>query len=374
MRDRAPLYIAKFPWARDEWPVILWEAVLLKLAEDAGIAVAPNRMTRIGTKPVLLTQRFDREAGSIRVPFISAMTALDAQDHSEGRSYIEILDVIRQFGAAPLEDARQLWRRMVFNVLVSNTDDHLRNHGFLWAGQGWRLSPAYDMNPAPPHVSGRMHVLALNELDSTSSIDIVMSIAKAFGLTLNEAMGIAGEVGDAVTAGTPMLRRRRSEGRHRLHVGGVRSRQAEGSPRPGRKGSAHADRRKARFRPQDTDEGEAGAEKACRRKPKDACERRWNRNCQTAHGKGGRRQEGHPSAQAQDAIGQDPHEETGKPTAMPRKATALVRYSVKRPNSLRSECRFHRISCWHGCRLIVRTGSKPNSVQQQLRQSPNIVR
>ncbi len=199
VRDRGLLYIAKFPWARDEWPVILWEAVLLKLAEDAGIAVAPNRMTRIGTKPVLLTQRFDREAGSIRVPFISAMTALDAQDHSEGRSYIEILDVIRQFGAAPLEDARQLWRRMVFNVLVSNTDDHLRNHGFLWAGQGWRLSPAYDMNPAPPHVSGRMHVLALNELDSTSSIDIVMSIAKAFGLTLNEAMRIAGEVGDAVT-------------------------------------------------------------------------------------------------------------------------------------------------------------------------------
>lgn len=200
IRDRGLLYIAKFPWARDDWPVILWEAVLLKLAEGAGIVVASNRMARVGTKPVLLTERFDREAGTTRIPFMSAMTALDAQDHSEGRSYIEILDIIRQFGALPIEDAKQLWRRMVFNVLVSNTDDHLRNHGFLWAGQGWRLSPAYDMNPAPPHISGRMHVLALNELDTTSSIDIVMSVAKSFGLNLNEAMRIAGEVGNAVSA------------------------------------------------------------------------------------------------------------------------------------------------------------------------------
>ncbi|MDP3737538.1 MAG: HipA domain-containing protein [Hyphomonadaceae bacterium] len=200
IRDHGILHIAKFPWARDEWPVILWEAVLLKLATSAGIAVAPNRVARVGTKPVLLTERFDREADNIRIPFMSAMTALDAQDHSEGRSYIEILDVIRQIGALPIEDARQLWRRMVFNVLVSNTDDHLRNHGFLWASRGWRLSPAYDMNPAPPHVTARMHVLALNELDATSSIDIVMSVAKSFGLSLNEAMRIAGEVGNAVSA------------------------------------------------------------------------------------------------------------------------------------------------------------------------------
>lgn len=198
IRDRNKLHIAKFPWAKDEWPVIQWEAVLLKLAENAGITVPPNRMVRVAAKPVLLMERFDREA-DIRIPFISAMTALDAEDGADDRSYLEILDVIRQTGAQPGEDARQLWRRMVFNVLVSNTDDHLRNHGFLWAGQGWRLSPAYDMNPAPPHINPRIHVLALNELDHSSSIDIAVSVAGNFGLTANEAMRIAGEVATSVS-------------------------------------------------------------------------------------------------------------------------------------------------------------------------------
>lgn len=199
IRDRGILHIAKFPWTRDEWPVIQWEAVLLKLAEGAGIIVPAHTVVRVGAKPVLLMERFDREAGDIRIPFMSAMTALDAQDGADDRSYIEILDFIRQAGSQPAEDARQLWRRMVFNVLVSNTDDHLRNHGFLWAGQGWRLSPAYDMNPAPPHISPRIHVLALNELDHSSSIDIVMSVAKNFGLSSNEAMRIAGEVAASVS-------------------------------------------------------------------------------------------------------------------------------------------------------------------------------
>lgn len=200
IRDQETLHMAKFPWAEDQWPVIPWEGVVLKLAETAGIAVAPNRMVRVGAKPVLLTQRFDREDGNTRIPFMSAMTALGAQDHTEDRSYIEILDVIRQIGAHPVEDAKQLWRRMVFNVLVSNIDDHLRNHAFLYAGEGWRLSPAYDMNPSPPLVKARIHVLALNELDHSASIDIVMSVAKNFGLAANEAMRIAGEVAKAVSA------------------------------------------------------------------------------------------------------------------------------------------------------------------------------
>jgi serine/threonine-protein kinase HipA len=199
IRDGGTLHIAKFPWAQDEWPVIPWEGTLLKLARSAGITVAPNRMVRVGAKPVLLTQRFDREAGDIRIPFMSAMTALDAKDHNEDRSYIEILDVIRQNGAHPAEDAKQLWRRMVFNVLVSNIDDHLRNHAFLWAHEGWRLSPAYDMNPCPPHVKPRIHVLALDELDHTASMDILMSVAENFGLDANEPLRIAGEVAASVS-------------------------------------------------------------------------------------------------------------------------------------------------------------------------------
>jgi serine/threonine-protein kinase HipA len=193
IRDREKLLVAKFPSPTDQWPVIPWEAVVLNLAEKAGVSVSPHRIVRIGAKMVLLTERFDREAGDKRLPYMSAMTALSAQDH-EDRSYLEILEVLRRDGAYPAQDARQLWRRMAFNVLVSNTDDHLRNHGFLWAGQGWRLSPAFDMNPAPPIVGARVHALALNELDHTASIDTVMSIAADFGLSASEAMRIAGEI------------------------------------------------------------------------------------------------------------------------------------------------------------------------------------
>jgi len=198
IRDRDKLHVAKFPSPTDQWPVIPWETVVLDLAAKAGVSVAPHRVVRIGTKMVLLTERFDREAGDIRLPYMSAMTALGAGDH-EDRSYLEILEVLRRDGAYPAEDARQLWRRMAFNVLVSNTDDHLRNHGFLWAGQGWRLSPAFDMNPAPPIVGARVHALALNEIDHTSSIDTVMSVAADFGIAANEAMRMAGEVAAAVS-------------------------------------------------------------------------------------------------------------------------------------------------------------------------------
>ena len=97
-------------------------------------------------------RRFDRE-GKQRIPFLSAMSMLGSKDN-EGRSYLEIVDALRQHGAAPKANMEALWRRLVFNILISNTDDHLRNHGFLYAGQeGWRLSPAYDLNPVPTALS-----------------------------------------------------------------------------------------------------------------------------------------------------------------------------------------------------------------------------
>ncbi len=129
---------------------------------------------------------------------MSAMTALDAKDH-EDHSYLELVDVLRQVGENPETDAEQLWRRMVFNVLVSNTDDHLRNHAFLRGKKGWRLSPAFDMNPCPPDVR-QTHVLALNELDHTGSLEIALSMSDYFGLRLSEAKHIAGEVAAAVSA------------------------------------------------------------------------------------------------------------------------------------------------------------------------------
>src|SRR5262249_59524503 len=114
------------------------------LAAKAGIPVSAWRLETVAGKPVLLLRRFDREQ-AVRVPFVSAMSMLDARDN-EARSYLEFVDILRQHGAAPKEDMCALWRRIVFSILISNTDDHLENHGFSWAGPaGWRLSPAYDL-------------------------------------------------------------------------------------------------------------------------------------------------------------------------------------------------------------------------------------
>lgn len=199
VRDRdGQLWLAKFPWVKDEWPVIKWEIALLTMAGNAGVEVPQFRVEPIGAKTVLMIARFDRRIGGVRFPYMSAFTALDAKDHQEDRSYMELVDALRTLGYAPREDLHQLWRRMVFNLLVSNTDDHMRNHGFLRSGDGWRLSPAFDMNPVPADVNGRIHVLAFNEMDRSSELDICMSVANYFALKPSEAAAIAGEVAAAV--------------------------------------------------------------------------------------------------------------------------------------------------------------------------------
>jgi serine/threonine-protein kinase HipA len=191
------LAIAKFPRKDDEFSTVLWEAVALDLAAKAGIAVAQSRVEKIGAKPVLLVQRFDR-AGARRIPFLSAMSMLGARDNQQ-HSYLEIVDVLRRHGAAPARDIRALWRRIVFNILISNTDDHLRNHGFLYAGtDGWQLSPAYDLNPVPPEIRPRVLSTAINEGDGTASLDLAMEVAAYFELEPPEARAIAAEVGKAV--------------------------------------------------------------------------------------------------------------------------------------------------------------------------------
>jgi serine/threonine-protein kinase HipA len=127
------------------------------------------------------------------------MSMLGAEDN-ETRSYLELVDAIRRYGAEPVADMRNLWRRVVFNVLVSNTDDHLRNHGFLYApGRGWRLSPAYDLNPVPAEVRQRVLSVAITLDDPTASLSLAMQVAEYFGLSMTEARGIAGEVGLAVS-------------------------------------------------------------------------------------------------------------------------------------------------------------------------------
>ena len=191
------LAIAKFPNEGDELNTVLWEAVALTLAKRAGIPVPAWRLETVARKPVLVLRRFDRDHG-LRMPFLSAMSMLDAKDN-ETRSYMEFVDVLRQHGASAKEDMQGLWRRIVFSILISNTDDHLRNHGFLWAGPaGWRLSPAYDLNPVPVDIKPRVLTTAIDLEDSTASLELAFDVAAYFELTPDEARKTAAEVGQAV--------------------------------------------------------------------------------------------------------------------------------------------------------------------------------
>lgn len=191
------LAIAKFPHREDGWSIVRWESVALSLAARAGITVPPWRIEEIGGKPVLIIRRFDRISGE-RVPFLSAMSMLGATDN-EQHSYLEIVDALRQHGAASREDLAQLWRRIVFSVLISNTDDHLRNHGFLYADNtGWRLSPAYDLNPVPVDVRPRILSTSIGLDDLTASIDIALEHAASFGVAAPEAKRIANEISTIV--------------------------------------------------------------------------------------------------------------------------------------------------------------------------------
>jgi serine/threonine-protein kinase HipA len=191
------LAIAKFPNKGDEVNTVLWEAVALTLAAKAGILVPAWRLETATDKPILLLRRFDRQQGT-RLPFLSAMSMLDAKDN-EARSYLEFVDILRQQGAAPKEDMHALWRRIVFSILISNTDDHLRNHGFLWAGPaGWRLSPAYDLNPVPVDIKPRVLTTAIDLDDSTASLTLAFEVAAYFEMAPDEARQVAAQVGQAV--------------------------------------------------------------------------------------------------------------------------------------------------------------------------------
>ncbi|KAB0545590.1 HipA domain-containing protein, partial [Pseudomonas palleroniana] len=167
---------------RDTHDVGGWEMVVNTLAQGCGLNVAEGRAQRYASDyHCFMVKRFDRTAKGGRLHFASAMTLTEHQDgdgHETGASYLEIAEVLVREGAAPDLDLRELWRRIVFNMLVSNTDDHLRNHGFLLQpGRGWRLSPAYDMNPVPGDTGLRLNV---SEADNAMDLDLAMSVAGYF--------------------------------------------------------------------------------------------------------------------------------------------------------------------------------------------------
>lgn len=192
------LWLAKFPSADDEYDVGGWESVVHALARRAGVETADATSRKFGSPHhTFLTKRFDRTARGRRIHFASAMTLLDRNDGEVGASYLDLATVLIQYGARPGTDLEQLWRRIVFFVCVSNVDDHLRNHGFLLARQGWLLAPAYDMNPVA-HGDGLL--LNISETDNAQDLELVRDVAPSFRVKSKRANAIVGEVVAAVRA------------------------------------------------------------------------------------------------------------------------------------------------------------------------------
>lgn len=187
LEEAGQLWIAKFPSQNDENDTGAWEKVVHDLAYMCGLRVPEAKMerfSRLGS--TFLVKRFDRE-GNRRIHFASAMTLLNKTDGAsaeDGISYLDLADFIRASGAEPEADLAELWRRIVFNMAVTNSDDHLRNHAFLFTSTGWRLSPLYDVNPVP---YGDELSLNVDESDNRISLDLAYSVAERFGFSLKDA-------------------------------------------------------------------------------------------------------------------------------------------------------------------------------------------
>jgi len=185
------LWIAKFPSRYDDHDIAAWEFVAYQLALNAGIQMSECRIDKFRSHHhTFLTKRFDRTPGS-RLHFTSAMTQLGYYDGDYDASYLELAQFLTEHGANTKEDLAQLWRRIVFNIAVSNTDDHLRNHGFIYSNGGWLLSPAYDINPVTP--ANGLH-LNISDGDNSLNYDLAMDVIEFFQLSSFQAQLIKDEV------------------------------------------------------------------------------------------------------------------------------------------------------------------------------------
>lgn len=188
--------IAKFPSPSDDWNVMAWEATALDLAAAAGTVVAQHRLETIGGRSVLIVDRFDRTDTGRRRGYMSAMTALEARD-GDTRSYVDIAEALEEKASTVSDDLAELWRRAAFSILISNTDDHLRNHALLHLrGGSWSLSPAFDLNPNP--APGPKHLSTAIDGDTRADLRDLLDVAPLFRLDRTRALSILGEVHGAV--------------------------------------------------------------------------------------------------------------------------------------------------------------------------------
>ncbi len=189
------LWIAKFPSKTDSLDVGAWEMVVHNLAQDCNLNV-PNAISKkySNNGTTFLVQRFDRTAEGNRIHFISAMTALgkkDGDNSDSGSSYLDIASFIQQNSEKPREDLLELWKRIVFSIAVSNTDDHLRNHGFLFSGKGLRLSPMYDVNPNP---NGYGLSLNIDEYENSLDFDVAIDASVYYEINKDNAKKMVDEI------------------------------------------------------------------------------------------------------------------------------------------------------------------------------------
>ncbi|OFY84433.1 MAG: toxin HipA [Bacteroidetes bacterium RIFCSPLOWO2_12_FULL_35_15] len=194
------LWIAKFPSIKDENDIGAWEMVVNILAYKAGINIAEGDVKQFNNKyHTYITKRFDRNEKGERIHFASAMTLLgymDGAGHDTGVSYLEIAGFLIKHGADVNADLEELWRRIVFHICVKNTDDHLRNHGFLLTDNGWRLSPAYDINP---NEFGSGLSLNISENDNSLDLELALSVAKYFRIDEQKGKAIIDQVKSSVS-------------------------------------------------------------------------------------------------------------------------------------------------------------------------------
>ncbi|TVR29036.1 MAG: type II toxin-antitoxin system HipA family toxin [Balneolaceae bacterium] len=195
------LWIAKFPSKNDEFDVGAWEYLIYKLALKCKVDMAQSRAEKFySDQTTFMTKRFDRDEKGNRHHFFSAMTLLGYQDGADaqaGVSYLELVELLQTRGARISYDLEQLWRRIVFSICVSNTDDHLRNHGFMLTNNGLILSPAYDINPNP---KGYGLNLNIDEQDNRLEMNIAIRVARFFRLSDTKAKQIVSEI-ERVVAG-----------------------------------------------------------------------------------------------------------------------------------------------------------------------------
>jgi len=195
--EAGALCIAKFPSRQDVRDIGAWELVAHRLAARAGISVPDARPLRMPDNPytTFVARRFDRTETGRRRAFVSAMTLTQRVDGEAGASYLELVDLLQSRGANTQADCVELFRRVVFSILIHNTDDHLRNHGFFIGAHGISLSPAYDINPS---IERDALSLAINEVETACDVAIALEASRDYGLSRHEADAILGQVRTAV--------------------------------------------------------------------------------------------------------------------------------------------------------------------------------